>query len=67
MKAQVLHAVGDLRYEEVPEPKSGPGEVLVRVMAAGICGSDVPRVYDTGSHRMPLSRRCPVPRAVRRL
>lgn len=54
MKAQVLHAVGDLRYEEVPEPELRPGEVLVRVMAAGICGSDVPRVYDTGAHRMPL-------------
>ena len=54
MKAQVLHAIGDIRYEEVPEPELRPGEVLLAVKAAGICGSDVPRVFETGAHKMPL-------------
>ncbi|NLV73422.1 MAG: zinc-dependent alcohol dehydrogenase family protein [Chloroflexi bacterium] len=40
MRAAVFHAVGDIRIEprEVPEP--GKGEVLVRVAACGICGTD---------------------------
>ena len=53
-KAWVLHDVGDIRYEDAEIPKPGTGEVLLRVRAAGICGSDIPRIYDTGAHRMPL-------------
>ncbi len=54
MKAQVLHAIGDIRYEDVNMPEVAPGEVLVKVANVGICGSDIPRVYQTGAHRMPL-------------
>ncbi len=36
-----LHAPSDLRLHEEPRPKPGPGEVLVRVTAVGICGSDL--------------------------
>ncbi|MBC7256159.1 MAG: galactitol-1-phosphate 5-dehydrogenase [Chloroflexi bacterium] len=54
MKALVLHAVGDLRLEEVPRPRPAPGEALVRVAAVGVCGSDVPRVYEHGTYRYPL-------------
>ena len=43
MKAWVLHDIGDIRYEEVPMPEPAAGEVLIRVGAAGICGSDIPR------------------------
>ncbi|MCR5474591.1 MAG: galactitol-1-phosphate 5-dehydrogenase [Lachnospiraceae bacterium] len=32
----------------------GKGQVLVRVMAAGICGSDIPRAYTDGAHNMPI-------------
>lgn len=53
MKAAVLHAVGDLRYEDVPMPVAGPGEVLMRVRAAGICGSDLPRVFEKGTYHFP--------------
>ena len=45
MNAAVLHAVGDLRYEQVPVPEVHEGEVLMKVMAAGVCGSDLPRIY----------------------
>lgn len=42
MKAWVLNEVhGQLHQEEVPRPKPGPGEVLVRVKASGLCHSDV--------------------------
>lgn len=53
MKAAVLHAPGDLRVEDVPVPAIGPDDVLVRVMAAGICGSDIGRVMVTGTYRFP--------------
>ncbi len=54
MKAWVLHGVNDIRYEDVERPQPAPGEVLVKVSACGICGSDIPRIYDTGAHRHPL-------------
>lgn len=41
MKAAVLHAPRDIRMQEVPVPGIGPDDVLVKVMAVGVCGSDV--------------------------
>src|SRR5215475_12253382 len=42
VRAARLHAVGDLRVAEEPEPTGGePGMSLVRVTAVGICGSDL--------------------------
>ncbi|MFH0941782.1 MAG: zinc-dependent dehydrogenase [Chloroflexota bacterium] len=35
----------DVRVEEIPVPRIGPGELLVRVEASGICGSDVMEWY----------------------
>lgn len=35
----------DVRLEEMPKPKTGPGEILVKVIASGICGSDVLEWY----------------------
>jgi len=35
----------DVRLEEMPLPKIGPGEILVKVIASGICGSDVMEWY----------------------
>lgn len=40
MKATRLLATGDIRTMEVPVPDPGPGEILVRIEAAGICGTD---------------------------
>jgi len=54
MHAAVLHAPGDLRYEAVPVPSIGPGEVLIKVAACGICASDVPRVRTVGMYTMPM-------------
>ena len=53
MKALNLHGVGDLRCEEVPMPKPEPGEVLLKIKAVGICGSDIPRVFTKGTYHFP--------------
>ena len=54
MKAAVLYAPGDLRYEDVPVPQVGRGEVLVRVASCGVCGSDPHRIMVSGCYRHPL-------------
>jgi threonine dehydrogenase-like Zn-dependent dehydrogenase len=41
MQAVVCHGPKDYRLEEVPVPKPGPGEALVKVEAVGICASDL--------------------------
>lgn len=45
MKAVVVHGIEDYRLQEVPVPEVGPGEVLVRVKATGVCASDVKTYY----------------------
>ena len=54
MKAAVLYANRDLRYDEYEMPKIRPGTVKVKVKATGICGSDVPRVLHDGAHFYPI-------------
>lgn len=54
MKAHVLYGVNDLKYENVERPVPGEGEVLLKVETVGICGSDIPRIYETGAHRHPI-------------
>lgn len=54
MKACVLHAVGEIRCEEVARPTPRPGEARVRVAACGVCGSDLPRIFSKGTYRFPL-------------
>lgn len=53
MKAWVLHGIGDIQFEDVKEPQPAEGEVLVKVKSAGICGSDIPRIYWTGTYHFP--------------
>ncbi len=53
MKAYVLNAIGQLDYMEVAEPVLKEGQVLVEVKAAGICGSDIPRIYENGTYHFP--------------
>lgn len=45
MKAAVYHSNRDLRIEERPVPEIGPGEILMRIEASGVCGSDVMEWY----------------------
>ncbi|AJY74668.1 NAD(P)-dependent alcohol dehydrogenase [Paenibacillus beijingensis] len=41
MKAAVMHGTREIRIEELPVPQIAPDEVLIKVMAVGICGSDL--------------------------
>ena len=54
MKAWVLHGINDFRLKTVEKPIISSDEVLVSVKAAGICGSDIPRIYQTGAHTHPM-------------
>jgi L-iditol 2-dehydrogenase len=52
MRAAVYRGVNDVRVETVPVPKIGRGEVLLRVAACGVCGTDLKKIH-TGSHSAP--------------
>ena len=54
MKAAVLHANEDIRYEDYPNPEVLHENVLVKVHSTGICGSDIPRVLNNGAHFYPI-------------
>ncbi|HDH06672.1 MAG TPA: alcohol dehydrogenase [Nitrospirae bacterium] len=45
MRVLMYYNNKDVRVEEMPVPKTGPGELLVKVFASGICGSDVMEWY----------------------
>jgi L-iditol 2-dehydrogenase len=52
VRVAMYYANDDVRLEEMPRPVAGRGELLLRVMAAGICGSDVLEWYR--AHKVPL-------------
>lgn len=59
MLAAVYHGPNDLRIEEVPVPEIGQGELLIKVLSASICGTDIRilhgdhRMYPSGTVRIP--------------
>ena len=53
MKALVLKEYGRFRFEEFPKPICKPDEVLVRVRACAICGSDVHGMDGSTGRRVP--------------
>jgi (R,R)-butanediol dehydrogenase/meso-butanediol dehydrogenase/diacetyl reductase len=65
MKAAVYYGAGDIRIEDVSDPSPGPGELLLEIHAAGICGTDVgefvhgPMSYAVGRHSV-TGRRGPL-------
>lgn len=46
MRAAIYYGRRDLRLESAPEPEAGPGDVKLRVLYNGICGSDLHEYYD---------------------
>jgi L-iditol 2-dehydrogenase len=53
MKSLLLTAYNHLEITDMPVPSPGPGEVLVRVEACGICGSDVHGLDGSTGRRIP--------------
>ncbi len=53
MKALTLTAYNEFEFGDVPRPVPGPDEVVVRVRACGICGSDVHGYDGTSGRRIP--------------
>jgi L-iditol 2-dehydrogenase len=51
MRVVRFHAPGDVRLETAPEPRPGPGEVLLRVRACSTCGTDV-KIFKFGHHHI---------------
>jgi L-iditol 2-dehydrogenase len=45
MKVSVWYSNEDIRIEEVPKPKPGHKEILIKVISCGICGSDIVEWY----------------------
>ena len=45
MKAAVLHKPGELVVEDVPQPTPGPNELVLKVAACGLCGTDL-KIYE---------------------
>ncbi len=48
MRVAKYYGKDDIRLEEMPVPEVGPGELLVKIKASGICGSDVMHWYRAG-------------------
>jgi L-iditol 2-dehydrogenase len=44
LKAVVYRGANDLRVEDLPVPVPGPGEIVVQVLASGICGTDLKKI-----------------------
>ena len=53
MKAYNLRGVSDLQFENVDIPVPEDSETLVQIKAAGICGSDIPRIFVNGTYHFP--------------
>lgn len=53
MNALLLKNYMELELTEMPVPEPGPGEVLVRVSACGICGSDIHGLDGSSGRRIP--------------
>ncbi|MEZ4483871.1 MAG: zinc-dependent dehydrogenase [Syntrophotaleaceae bacterium] len=48
MKAAVVHGKNDIRIEDYPMPIAGPGEMVVRIKASGICATDIKTLLGQG-------------------
>jgi len=51
VKAVVFYGKNDVRVEQVPPPACGPGEILVKIEACAVCGSDL-KTFQNGNPRM---------------
>ncbi|MDB5723256.1 MAG: zinc-binding dehydrogenase [Novosphingobium sp.] len=53
MKLLNIHGVGDVRLDDYARPQAGPKDVVVKIKAAGICGSDLSYIKFGGMPAVP--------------
>src|SRR5579871_4928097 len=53
MRVLNIHGVGDVRLDEYTRPAAGPLDVVVRMKAVGICGSDLSYIKVGGMPAVP--------------
>jgi len=53
MKAAVIYGTGDIRYDDIKDPECGIDDVIIKVSACGICGSDSPRILQNWKYPVP--------------
>ena len=53
MKALVYTQPGEMQLQERPQPEAAPGEVLLKIEAVGICGSDMHAFHGHDPRRLP--------------
>lgn len=56
MQAAIFQGVQSVEISDVTRPEPGPGEALMRIGGAGVCGTDL-RIYANGHHRIPAGTR----------
>jgi len=54
IKAAVLRGIKDITCQKLHAPKAQADEEMIRVASAGICGSDVDRVFGKGAYHYPI-------------
>jgi 2-desacetyl-2-hydroxyethyl bacteriochlorophyllide A dehydrogenase len=54
MKVAVIHGPGDLRLDDAERPAAGPGDVVIKVASAGICGTDLHFRNMGGRYNRPM-------------
>ncbi len=54
MQVVAIHGPSDIRIDNADMPCPGPHEVIVKIVACGICGSDLPRAFGDGAHFYPV-------------
>ncbi|HEY8216151.1 MAG TPA: alcohol dehydrogenase catalytic domain-containing protein [Acidimicrobiia bacterium] len=54
MRAALYYGPGDIRFEDVPEPTIGAGDVIVRPLYNGLCGTDLHQYYVKAMAPVPL-------------
>lgn len=51
MRSVRLHAINDFRVDDVPLVQPTGQQLLIKVSACGICGSDIPRIFELGTSK----------------
>lgn len=60
MKAALWYGQRDIRVEEVPEPKPGPNQIVIKVKRCGICGTDLHDYAEFPTKSIPVDKPHPL-------